>query len=45
MLIVMAPLLVLYEISLLLARIFEPRTSRWRWDDEAEAGDDPDDLD
>jgi sec-independent protein translocase protein TatC len=45
MLIVMAPLLVLYEGSLLLARIFEPKTSRWRWDDEDEPGDDLDDLD
>jgi sec-independent protein translocase protein TatC len=43
MLITMAPLVVLYELSILLARVFEPKDeSRWAFD---EAGAEPDDLD
>ena len=43
MLITMAPLVVLYELSILLARVFEPKDeSRWAFD---EAGGEPDDLD
>ncbi|HVI35962.1 MAG TPA: twin-arginine translocase subunit TatC, partial [Gaiellales bacterium] len=43
MLIAMAPLVVLYEISLVLARIFEPKgPSRWSF---LQADDDPDELD
>jgi sec-independent protein translocase protein TatC len=45
MIIVMAPLIILYELSLILARLFEPKASRWRWDDEDGAGDDVDELD
>jgi sec-independent protein translocase protein TatC len=41
MLISMAPLVVLFELSTLLARVFEPKgPSRWSWDDEDE--NDPD---
>lgn len=56
MLVTMAPLLVLFELSLLLARITyrkaADRPSRWDWDDDDEddpgdgpGGDDPDDPD
>jgi sec-independent protein translocase protein TatC len=42
MVIAMAPLVVLYELSILLARPFEPKSSRWSWgQDDA----DPDELD
>ncbi len=48
MLVTMAPLIVLFELSLVLARIFERRAarrpSRWDWDDEDE-DDDPIDED
>ncbi len=47
MLVTMAPLLVLFELSLLLSRIFERRAadkpSRWSWDDEDEDDDEDDD--
>jgi hypothetical protein len=37
MLISMAPLVVLFELSTLLARLFEPKgPSRWDWDDDDE---------
>jgi sec-independent protein translocase protein TatC len=43
MLIAMAPLVVLYEVSIILARLFEPEgPSRWSF---FEADDDPDELD
>jgi len=50
MLVTMAPLLILFELSLLLSRIFAKRAagrpSRWDWDDEGEDdGDDEDDED
>ena len=50
MLVTMLPLIVLFELSLLLARIFEKRAagrpSRWDWDDDDEDDDpDPDDDD
>ena len=43
MLIALAPLVVLYEFSILLARLFEPKgPSRWSlWDDEDEHDDEP----
>lgn len=43
MLITMAPLIVLFELSLLLARVFAPKEgkpSRWDWDDDEEDEDD-----
>jgi hypothetical protein len=37
MLISMAPLVVLFELSTLLARVFEPKgPSRWDWDEDDE---------
>lgn len=43
MVISMAPLVVLYELSVQLARIFEPKgPSRWSWDDDDEDEDDDD---
>lgn len=48
MLVTMAPLLILFELSLILARIFhkraQSRPSRWDWDDDGEE-DDPEDPD
>ncbi len=45
MLVTMAPLLVLFELSLLLSRIFAKRAagrpSRWDWDDDEDDDDDP----
>lgn len=45
MLVTMVPLLVLFELSLVLARIFEKRAagrpSRWDWDDDEDDDDDP----
>ena len=44
MLVTMAPLVVLFELSILLARIFEPKGTSPRWsfgdDDEEDDGDD-----
>jgi sec-independent protein translocase protein TatC len=41
MLIAMAPLVVLYELSIWLARVFEPKgPSRWSWHDDESAYDD-----
>jgi sec-independent protein translocase protein TatC len=45
MLIAMAPLLVLFELSVLMARIFERRADRAAAKEEAESGDDDDDDD
>ncbi len=46
MLVTMAPLIILFELSLLLSRIFEKRAagkpSRWSWDDEDDEDDDTD---
>jgi len=44
MLVTMLPLIILFELSLLLARIFHKRAagrpSRWDWDDDEPDGDD-----
>ncbi|MBI5104174.1 MAG: twin-arginine translocase subunit TatC [Solirubrobacterales bacterium] len=45
MLIAMAPLLVLFELSVLLARLFEPKEPRWSWGDEDDEELTPDELD